>query len=230
MAGYVYQIMNTVNGNRYVGVTSKNPPEKRFREHVLRSRRMPSTLLHCAMKEQGEQHFTFDIIEQHHDYKYARAILEPLLISQVRPEYNMTPGGNGGRGCGYHLSEGAKLKISQTHKGIPNGPMMIAHKKAISAGLQRSEKFKKSMKSLGESRRGKLRPPAVGRKVSKAKMGHSVSHSTRSKISASLKGRSNGPHARVTCPHCGKIGGNNSMPRWHFNNCKKREVLSWRGL
>lgn len=23
------------------------------------------------------------------------------------------------------------------------------------------------------------------------------------------------------CPHCGKIGSVNTMPRWHFNNCKK---------
>lgn len=24
----------------------------------------------------------------------------------------------------------------------------------------------------------------------------------------------------VTCPHCGKIGDNSNMKRWHFNNCK----------
>ena len=25
----------------------------------------------------------------------------------------------------------------------------------------------------------------------------------------------------VTCPHCGKIGDNSNMKRWHFDNCKK---------
>lgn len=25
--------------------------------------------------------------------------------------------------------------------------------------------------------------------------------------------------ARLTCPHCGKIGGQGNMQRWHFNNC-----------
>lgn len=25
---------------------------------------------------------------------------------------------------------------------------------------------------------------------------------------------------QVTCPHCGKEGGNRIMPRYHFNNCK----------
>jgi len=23
------------------------------------------------------------------------------------------------------------------------------------------------------------------------------------------------------CPHCDKIGGINTMPRWHFDNCKE---------
>lgn len=27
-------------------------------------------------------------------------------------------------------------------------------------------------------------------------------------------------HNKVTCPHCGKIGGNNIMPRYHFDKCK----------
>ena len=26
---------------------------------------------------------------------------------------------------------------------------------------------------------------------------------------------------KVTCPHCGVMGGKNCMDRWHFNNCKK---------
>lgn len=25
---------------------------------------------------------------------------------------------------------------------------------------------------------------------------------------------------QIQCPHCGKIGGNNNMHRWHFDNCK----------
>lgn len=29
---------------------------------------------------------------------------------------------------------------------------------------------------------------------------------------------------QVTCPHCGKVGGNRIMPRYHFNNCK--EILN----
>jgi hypothetical protein len=28
---------------------------------------------------------------------------------------------------------------------------------------------------------------------------------------------------KVTCPHCGKVGGRNSMKRYHFDNCKNKE-------
>ena len=26
----------------------------------------------------------------------------------------------------------------------------------------------------------------------------------------------------IECPYCHKIGGNATMPRWHFNNCKEK--------
>ena len=28
------------------------------------------------------------------------------------------------------------------------------------------------------------------------------------------------PQPQMTCPHCGKSGGNSNMARWHFDNCK----------
>lgn len=34
-----------------------------------------------------------------------------------------------------------------------------------------------------------------------------------------------GPQLVVTCPHCGKSGGNKTMPRWHFDNCKYKQEL-----
>lgn len=29
-------------------------------------------------------------------------------------------------------------------------------------------------------------------------------------------------YTEVQCPHCGKIGKNNVMPRWHFDNCRNK--------
>lgn len=52
--------------------------------------------------------------------------------------------------------------------------------------------------------------------MSAAHMGLLHSQATKDAISAALKGR---PVAIVTCPHCGKTGGNAAMHRWHFDAC-----------
>jgi hypothetical protein len=30
------------------------------------------------------------------------------------------------------------------------------------------------------------------------------------------------PRSKVECPHCGKVGGSNTMHRWHMDNCKEK--------
>ncbi len=43
-----------------------------------------------------------------------------------------------------------------------------------------------------------------------------MSAETRAKHSLRTKGK---PKRLVTCPRCGKTGGNGSMQQWHFDNC-----------
>ena len=45
---------------------------------------------------------------------------------------------------------------------------------------------------------------------------------TKSKISKSRKGKNIGPVKKIKCPHCEKIGGINTMYRWHFDKCKNK--------
>jgi hypothetical protein len=51
----------------------------------------------------------------------------------------------------------------------------------------------------------------------KANMRKPKSEEHKAKISAGNKGN---PQPQITCPHCGKTGGNSNMKRWHFDNCK----------
>jgi len=44
-----------------------------------------------------------------------------------------------------------------------------------------------------------------------------ISEEQKQKISMAIKGVTQN---KLTCPHCGKIGGNSSMKRYHFDNCK----------
>jgi ssDNA-binding Zn-finger/Zn-ribbon topoisomerase 1 len=49
------------------------------------------------------------------------------------------------------------------------------------------------------------------------KRGTTHTDETRKKMSEAKKGKT---QPKVTCPHCGKSGGNVVMKRWHFDNCK----------
>jgi hypothetical protein len=70
--------------------------------------------------------------------------------------------------------------------------------------VPKSEKHKQNMsiahtgKSLSEEHKQNLRKPK----------------------SENHKQNMRGPRPIVTCPHCGKTGGGNNMPRYHFDKCK----------
>ena len=93
---------------------------------------------------------------------------------------------------------------------------------------------------IRSSNTGRLQSEATKLKRSEARLGSSHSDETKSKMSQSAKLRWSHieddserirkiKEARVkqvivtiqvTCPHCGKEGGNRIMPRYHFDNCK----------
>jgi hypothetical protein len=50
--------------------------------------------------------------------------------------------------------------------------------------------------------------------------GYTFSEEQRKKMSEDRKDKK---RKRIKCPHCGKIGGNNNMKRYHFDNCKYKK-------
>lgn len=57
-------------------------------------------------------------------------------------------------------------------------------------------------------------------KLSVAAKGRVLSDSHKQKIADSHKGKLKKKHNKVLCPHCGKLGGEGALKRWHFDNCK----------
>jgi hypothetical protein len=58
-------------------------------------------------------------------------------------------------------------------------------------------------------------------------LGTKRSDESRQLMSAAMRGNSNSLGVKrplVTCSHCDKVGGLNSMKRWHFDNCRKRKI------
>lgn len=110
---FIYEIINDVNGKRYVGKTEFDI-NKRFKEHcsdAFKSRN-ENRPLHRAIRKYGVEHFHIRLIEET-DFPEER---EMYWISQrdtYRNGYNATLGGDGKRYLDYDL-------IIQTYRDVMN--------------------------------------------------------------------------------------------------------------
>lgn len=91
---YIYKITNKINQKCYVGFTSGNL-RSRFVEHLRRARNGANTFLHIAVREYGDENFIFTLLEEGRNKARGLKIRESHWISKVKPEYNMTNGGQG---------------------------------------------------------------------------------------------------------------------------------------
>ena len=91
----IYKIVNQVNGNFYIGKTTK-PKEVRLQEHFYNSSYNSQTYLHKAIRKYGCSNFTIEEVEtQIPEEKLDER--EIFWIENLNPKYNMTSGGEGGK-------------------------------------------------------------------------------------------------------------------------------------
>ena len=84
-------------------------------------------------------------------------------------------------------------------------------------------KAKQSMAKIGKpsNRLGKKNSPEHIAKAIANRPPHVLSEAGRQAI---IKAHLGKKYEKVTCPHCGKIGGITGMKCWHFNNCKEKLI------
>lgn len=71
---------------------------------------------------------------------------------------------------------------------------------------------------MSESHKGRPKTLEHRRNLSICNLGKKLSPETCLKMSLSRKNKA---QKKITCPHCGKMGGT-TMHRWHFDFCKKK--------
>lgn len=113
MYGYIYETTNTVNGKKYIGKLSSS----KFVKSYLGS----GVVLHRAIEKYGKDKFTVKLIEEVETNLYDLNEREKYWISYFNAVesdnyYNIKPGGDGGRGSGWHHSEETKYKMSEMQK------------------------------------------------------------------------------------------------------------------
>lgn len=103
---------------------------------------------------------------------------------------------------GSTMTDAARLKLSAAAKGRT---LSDDHKNKIS-----------------QSNKGKTRSPEVVEKLRQISTGKIKSKETLQKLREKA---SKDPKPKITCPICGKTGGEPSMKRWHFDNCKSINTI-----
>ena len=150
-----------------------------------------------------------------------KTILSPEEYTTLREEYSKAASR---RQTGRKPTAETRKKMSVSAMG--HGVTQETRNKISkgNTGKVRSQEFK-----------DKLGTPEIRAKISATKTGQKYSAEHKKAISDSLVGRelsqkhkdaigegNKGPQKIITCPHCGKTGGN-AMLRWHFDNCKQKE-------
>lgn len=99
MIGYIYQIINKVDGRRYIGQTIDLKKRKQTHFNNLRNNKHPNNLLQNAWNEWGEENFSFEYEEIEITDKDTLNEAEISTIKKYNSYldgYNRTPGGQGG--------------------------------------------------------------------------------------------------------------------------------------
>lgn len=109
--GYIYQVTNTINGKKYIG----KRVHSKFDEKYYGS----GKLIKLSIDKHGKQKFSRKILK----WCYSKIELEQSeieFIKTIKPEYNLTKGGNGGATRGFfgkHHSLSSRKKISESGIG-----------------------------------------------------------------------------------------------------------------
>lgn len=140
----VYRALNVVNGKMYVGVTRVGLP-KRKSQHLYAARHGKRNKFCAAIRKYGEDSFVFSVICECADYDEAMA-KEIECIAQLRPQYNLTTGGEGNRNLFW--TEESKARLSRALKGR-KGTFTGRHHTA-------STKEKLRLQRLGKPNLGRL--------------------------------------------------------------------------
>jgi len=105
------------------------------------------------------------------------------------------------------LSEESRGNIS---KGKIGKKLSVSHVENISKALIGKKYGNYKPRTAPNKNRGIARGPRTPESIEKQKL--------------AITGKPLGPQPVITCPHCNLSGGQSSMKRYHFDNCKKVKI------
>lgn len=172
----IYEILNTVNGKRYIGHARKF--SKRWKEHVgrLTKGKHHSRHLQAAWDKYGEAAFKFRIILTCAPTKEMLLFYEQQLIDKAQPEYNIA-------------------RIAGSTLGTKRTPEFCAAISERMRGHHYGKGYKRTpeqCENISKSQTGKVLSPEHKAAISKGGRGIKKSPETRERMSRAQKGNKKG--------------------------------------
>lgn len=220
----IYQIVNLINGKKYVG-SSQNLYNRKIRHFsTLRNNKHRNCHLQNAFNKYGEDNFSFEVIE------FVDTIDELLPREQYYIELyqvcNKTKGYNIIVDAVRHtLSEETKQKISLAKRGNKH-PMY--GKRGILSPLYGKTLSKETKLKISLAQRGKTFSKETKLKISLANKGKTLSEETKQKISLANKGRIHSEEAKrkMSLAKRGKYGGEKHPMYGKHHSLESRRKMS----
>jgi group I intron endonuclease len=165
--GFIYRIVNQVNGKKYVGQTTQESPQKRWVQHlksINNGRGCP--ILRKAVKKYGSENFKFEVIcecenSELNDREKTFIISENSLWPNG---YNVSKGGFGGGFIGKTHTEETRAKLSYATKLFAAS---LSYEKKREIAKKISEKNKIIKQNVSEITRKKISEALTGKSKKK---------------------------------------------------------------
>ena len=219
---FVYEILNCVNGRKYIGF--KNVNTKRSWQDYWGT----SKYLKQDIDRIGKKYFIRTILKvfqkSYEAAKYERSLLEEANVGDNPMYYNKRVTTLGTDRAGITLTADHKSKVGRS--GKQNGFYGRTHTPETKERISAANKGKRTGKDNGFF--GKSHSPEtieylreINTGPNHPRYGVPRSDEVKNKIS---KGRKGIPQPKLTCPHCGLTGGARNMKVYHFDNCKTLSI------
>lgn len=119
------------------------------------------------------------------------------------------------------LGTGILRNMTDGGEGSPGRIATEEQKRKMKLARAKQVTTEETREKMRLAHTGRIHSAETKQKMSQSAKGKSKSLETIHRIKEARK-RQVIVTVQVTCPHCGKVGGNRIMPRYHFNNCKSR--------
>lgn len=179
----IYEIVNLVDGKRYIGSAVNIRTRWCVHRHMLKKGNHHSPYLQNAWSKHGSNSFQFRVVLicPREDL----LLMEQSEIDRMRPAYNISP--IAGRSV---ISEEGKARLSKR---------MLGNKNTLGFKHSAESLVRLSKSKLGNTHtKGKIRPPSAVAKTAAAHRGMKRSEETRARISTAMSGKKRKPFSDET--------------------------------